>query len=512
MPRIRRLFFPALVLLLADRLVFLFLFGFQYAGSDDCIFWIGAKDYAHGIFHEPMIYGQNYGYMLEALLAVPGMWFHIPPQYLFPVISSLLGVAPFITFAFWFRKKNNNAAAIFLLLLPVFLSPYYGIQTTITRNFVCGLGAIALWPFTDGIKKPLLKWILQGAVLMFALAMNQTSIFAVIPLFIFSAAMNARDIRFWIGNFIGAIPVFLADHFAHRFYKLRPGFIMHHLPENALQFRWSNFTTAMSRLDLHFCGLCPLWWKNGSVLLLLLLIPAIIFMRRKQWIYFWTNILVVALVIVSLGFNKVQDAGPSVFFAYSRMYLMLPFVLGFFISLFINDFLPRTIIPVLLIVAVIFIGTKIFVLPAQAHYSAIHRFDEFAPVEELPVDSVQHDCARLYEQAKLVKADLIVGMNYDGFSMEQIWFDAGSVWYKDFPPNIIPDYERRTWRLCEEDTAVRKTILFIGGDDNWWADRMKEHPNIHIFASAVPMHLLEENNQPLIPLMESWGFRPRPFK
>jgi cadmium resistance protein CadD (predicted permease) len=356
------------------------------------------------------------------------------------------------------------------------------------------------------LNKPLLKWIFQRFVFMLALVLNPSSLFAIIPLFIFSLEKELKNPRFWIGNFIGAIPVFLADHFANVFYKNHPGNILHHLPEDALQFTWKNLGSGLAHLDLHFEGLFPFWWKNGSLILLLFVIPAGIFLYQKRRIYFWSAIITLIVLVFSLGLNKIHDGGHSVFYAASRLYLVLPFVAALFIAFAVKDRINGKFIPELLIVAVIFIGIKVAVLPDQANYSSIHRFDEFAPVEELPLDSVQHDCARLYRLAKETKADLVAGLNYDGFSMEQLWFHAGSVWYDDFPPTVIPPYERRTWRLQEEDTAVRKTILFIGGDEGWWDVRMKNDTNIRVYNSGIPLHLLKNNSKPLIPLMADWGF------
>lgn len=60
-----------LLLLLLDRLFLLVTFNFKFVGSDDLIFWQGANDYLHFRFHEPYFYGQNYNFMLEAVVAAP---------------------------------------------------------------------------------------------------------------------------------------------------------------------------------------------------------------------------------------------------------------------------------------------------------------------------------------------------------------------------------------------------------------------------------------------------------
>ena len=67
----RAAFLFMLGLLILDRLLILYYFGFRFTDIDEMIFWLGANDYARGVFHEPFFYGQNYNYMLEACLAVP---------------------------------------------------------------------------------------------------------------------------------------------------------------------------------------------------------------------------------------------------------------------------------------------------------------------------------------------------------------------------------------------------------------------------------------------------------
>jgi hypothetical protein len=54
-----------------DRCATIMWFGATYSSTDDVLIWSAAVDYGNGIFHEPYFYGQDYGPMLEALLAAP---------------------------------------------------------------------------------------------------------------------------------------------------------------------------------------------------------------------------------------------------------------------------------------------------------------------------------------------------------------------------------------------------------------------------------------------------------
>src|ERR1700733_6666319 len=94
-PRVRMIFRAILFLLLVDRLGLLWRFGVQYTDTDRVVFWMGARDYAHWIFHEPCLYGQNYNYMLESLLAAPFFRLGLPCWYLLPVVTSALALVPY---------------------------------------------------------------------------------------------------------------------------------------------------------------------------------------------------------------------------------------------------------------------------------------------------------------------------------------------------------------------------------------------------------------------------------
>src|SRR5580658_11307929 len=132
------IFWAILLLLLGDRLLLLVRFGFQYTDNDQVVFWMGARDYAHGVFHEPCLYGQNYNYMLESFLAAPFFRLGIPCWYLLPVVTSALALAPFLALAFCFLKRDLLAACVFLAL-PILLPPQFGMLTTMSRGFVTGL-------------------------------------------------------------------------------------------------------------------------------------------------------------------------------------------------------------------------------------------------------------------------------------------------------------------------------------------------------------------------------------
>lgn len=147
LPLARRLFTPLLLLGILDRSFLLFAFGFKYVGDDDGVIWSAAVNYGHGLFREPYFYGQDYAVMLEALVAAPFARSGIPLPILMPLVTSLLALAPFWSFAFWHRKHDRPLAAAIFLSMPVLLPVEYGLMTTVTRCFISGIAPLAALPW-----------------------------------------------------------------------------------------------------------------------------------------------------------------------------------------------------------------------------------------------------------------------------------------------------------------------------------------------------------------------------
>ena len=75
------------------------------ADDDQALMWYGTVHFAHGHFPEPCFFGQNYGSMLESLLAVPLYYLKCPLNYALPLITLLLSLVPF---AFCFLMSSYD--------------------------------------------------------------------------------------------------------------------------------------------------------------------------------------------------------------------------------------------------------------------------------------------------------------------------------------------------------------------------------------------------------------------
>jgi len=85
---------PFILLATVDRAILIEIFGSRYVSTDDAIVWSAAVDYGQGLFRGPYYYGQNYGPMLEALVAAPFTRLGLPMHWLMPAVSSVLALLP----------------------------------------------------------------------------------------------------------------------------------------------------------------------------------------------------------------------------------------------------------------------------------------------------------------------------------------------------------------------------------------------------------------------------------
>ena len=160
-----------------------------YASDDLTVVWTAARDYAQGVFHEPFFYGQDYGVMLEALLAAPFVRLGADPIVAVPVVMAVLAMLPFWSFALFEYRRANLVAAIFIAAIPVLLPVEHGLQFTNLN----GLAILALYPWVAGMHPSAKRSALIGAVLAVAAFVNMNALVGVAAFGIFFMLRSAKD-------------------------------------------------------------------------------------------------------------------------------------------------------------------------------------------------------------------------------------------------------------------------------------------------------------------------------
>ncbi|MBK8339964.1 MAG: hypothetical protein IPK99_08175 [Flavobacteriales bacterium] len=106
-----------------DRMRLLAVFGFTCTGIDDALMREMARDYGQGLFREPYMYGQNYNPMLEALVGAPFVRLFGHPWIVMPIVTSVLALIPYWSFALWWARRKEFAAATAFAQCPSFYLP-----------------------------------------------------------------------------------------------------------------------------------------------------------------------------------------------------------------------------------------------------------------------------------------------------------------------------------------------------------------------------------------------------
>lgn len=492
--RHRLIFLVVLVATLIDRLYLLITFGTTHTGTDDVIFWNVANDMAQGIFREPFLYGQNYNPALESLLAVPLLWSGAPAYIALPISTSLLALLPFLSFALWHFRRKEFAAATLFAAMPLLLPIEWGILTMITRGFVTGLAVLSLLPWLLELRNATARSFLIGATLYTALIANQNALLLAAPFALWYAWRPGTLLRDRLALVAGAMPALLLHVFAMRFYSNDPDRIVHRLDDWRLTFHPGELIPeALGQLQLHFAWLTPLCPSCGHLVLVLIFAVCLRLWLRGQRQAALALSVVFPIILLALAFPKLHDGFVGVFFPFSRMFLALPLVLAFGLSLgLLKSSTTRWLIYALAILAPAALTLK--VLGTSAVIAKEMSQQELLPVREVELSDFRVDLARLHSEALHYKADLIVALDGDGKYRSQLIAYGAPVLEPTLPATLLAGTDRRKWRRDEERSRISSTILFVGGEEERWNILMEDHRGLQrIGAPEDRMHLFTEN-------------------
>ena len=485
----RSAFLFILGLLLLDRLLVLYYFGFRYTDIDEMIFWLGANDYARGVFHEPFFYGQNYNYMLEAFFAVPFIWAGFSVKFVLPAVTSLLALFPYIFISYKLKSAGKFAAALFFLFIPLSLPAEYGMITSITRGFVAGLF------FTSFLIYPLLmpgkrsSWVIAGIFSAIAFILNPNSLNVSMPVLAYLFFVNYRSWNFYLLGIASALPFLVIDWWAKRFYELNPEYLVHSMWK--LSYSFSTMIKSFNNLDRFFAWLFPFFPFAGWLVLFVLPVIGIFLYRksREKALAVFTGW---AFAVFMLGINKVNDGYDNIFLSSVRMYLGMPLFLAISVFWFLESFRIReqVISWLLVVVAVCFLAFKTVTMPHFVEGQT--RVGNFGPVAVESNHELSRKCDWLSDIVKGQPVDLIIFVSnwkYNVPYMTLMSYGCPSL-RPEIPVSVLNVYERRTWIFLNEKKTVRENVLIFGEFD---FERLNKIGNYSRLNEDPPIHLLKSN-------------------
>ena len=447
-----------LALVLIVRYLVLINFAFKYTDSDQSIMWLGLKDYSKGIFHEPRFYGQAYNSMLEALFTVPLYKLGLAAYKALPIVTSILTLLPYIIISLFAFLKKNTKISFVILSIPLLLPIEYSLITSLSRGFVTGICISAIGCIATFYPRSKFSFLFCGLIAILAYTINSNSVLLSFPCLLFLFLENIKNKYFYLFSSIGIIVGLIIHFWINYFYLLHPYYNLHQMQ---LDFSPGTLIASLTELDIYFNNTIPIFWGTGFLVLPLFLIIAFLLYRKKEYTKAITVALIPITIILSLGIGKVHDGTDSIFFSYSRMYLSIPILLGFSLSFFTGITNSKLFYFYLLIPCTFFfyqiniLNDKIAanISPSKNHVVSV-----------IEVKKLADECNYLKTICTDNKIQLIVISDHWFYD----FYDYGCPSCMDsFPNTLRPSYERRTWRLLEDERKIYPTILIIDTKRNF---------------------------------------------
>ncbi|HRU34441.1 MAG TPA: hypothetical protein P5035_03495 [Bacteroidales bacterium] len=490
------IFIILIILLIIYRFWILINFGFKYTDSDQTIMWLATVDYYHKSFHEPCFYGQSYNTMLESFLAIPLYAVGCPLYIALPVVTSLLTLFPFIYISILTFIKRSKKTAILLLSLTFLLPIEYDLLTCLSRGFVTGIAIVSL--SFHSLFRPFKRnsFFLFGLLSAIGFIVNSNSILLSMPCLLFLFLNNFKNKYFYIEIIMSLLCGFVLFYLMKSFYIYHPNYNLH---KYDYKFSWSFFVNGFSSLDKLFNYITPIFWKQGFVVLFIPIIFTAYFFKRKMHIEALVSASLSVLILLSLFVSKVYNGTTSIFFPYARMYLAIPLVLVVLLSFIRTRNKYFTIIFVLISV---FILSYKFIYTKKEIKECMNRSKSVIGV--MNTKKLLSECEELSTISQKYNIDLMVisfHWNYDFYNY------GCPACIEDFPKTLRPAYERRTWRLIEDENYVYENLMII--------DLKRDLSNEFDFVSKIQeksgFYLIKNNILPTKLLLDKLNITVRPY-
>lgn len=487
-----------LILVITDRYFILKEFAWVYTDSDQTIMWAGLSDYSKRIFNEPRFYGQNYNTLLEAFIAVPLFNMGVKPFIALPIITSILTFFPYILLSLLtLLKRNNLIMSLVILSMPLLLPVNYGMLTSLPRGFVTGIAFAGMACIGAFYSRNNWWHFIMLLLAVLAYSINSNSVILSCPLLLFVFLENKRNRNFYIFAGAGLLFGIVLHSSVQYFYRIHPLYNLHPI---ILVYSLKSILKSFEHMDYFLNFNMPILWTSGSMILLVFLIIALIFWKQGDKNKSYAFMSVPFLLVITLGFEKVHQGTHSIYFHYSRMFLAIPVLLSLALS---HVHVRNTLI---FSFGVLLISGYFFWIHQTELIKAIEKseiYDPLTPIVSLKTDRLENDCENLNTLCKKYKVELLV---FSRHFFEEPYAYGCTCIEKEFPKTLRPIYERRTWRMLEDDTTTYKTILVVDLNRNF-SKEFKGIKNI-----KQDNYLIESNTLTTFKLLDSLNIPYRPFK
>jgi hypothetical protein len=459
------LFFIFIALILITRIRLFLDVNLQWIDSDQPFMWIGARDYAKGLFYEPRFYGQNYNTFMEPFFSVPLIWVNIPVYFALPIATHFIFLFPFLFTASYLFQKQKKENALTVLAIVLCMPVAYDILNCIPRGFVTGLFFTSFFVLSFFNPHSIRFVVINTLMATIGYFVNPNSTIVSVPLFVYLFLHNYRNTEFYLAGGICLLFVYPLHLFFNQFYISHPTYVIYGLNYNI---SWAAFTDNISHLDQAFEHV-SFFIEGSSIILIavLILLPFTLFKQDRKLFYAYLGF--VFIILFSFFSGKVREGAAWPFYSYSRMYLGIPIVISLLTS---NIHLSRKCLSIILIPAVLFFsGYKLF----NFKKSIAYHLDEsrWLGVHLAPLPTVL-DAILVYKNfCKNNGTDRMIISN--GFWLATYLDYGGPAVLDDFPKTEETNSERRFYvREENKNKTFEKFVLISSKPD---LDKLLPEPN-----------------------------------
>lgn len=422
----------AVLLFWMQRYQILLLFGWRYTDEDQALLAFILRDVQSGTVHAPTFYGQGYGNWIESAIAALFTPAAVSPLTTLPLATQLLFWLPFAALASAEWRAGRLLVANVLLWVPCLMPDRADLLFSIPRAWLPGI-SLAMMGATLLRTRPLAL----GAVMVCAVTLNSAAGLLVLPVLIEAVGRERHDrpflTRLGLGLALGTLhPIAL------RTFDLRhPGWNIH--PSPSWDWSVARLIEGISTLGL---PIGVMLWPTALLFAAALLCGRLSSPARTALAAF------TAALVLSLGFEKVWDGRPSVFFPHERAYLALPYVgaWALWLSLSRPRWTPPASAPALaggtlaLLLLAIVLTTDEVARPDSVR-EELGRSEGSVVAPRRVVDLLRV-CAVADAEARKTDAAWVV-FRHDRAAA----YACGALWHGRIE-TLHPSYERRQWLLA----------------------------------------------------------------
>jgi hypothetical protein len=504
-------------MLLADRALVLARFALRYTDPDQALLWFGARDLMAFHLREPFFYAQTYLSWGESLAAAPLSAAGAPFWASLPIAALALGTIPWWMLARTAWRRGRVVASLVVLAAPLAMTNQYGMIVSMARGFSPGLflaGAAA----AGALREPptARRLYLVGLLASAAVALNQSSILLTAPVGAYLLLAHRRSPGLIFPLAAGASTGLAGYALATLFYRFHPAYNFHPPIHSSLSLGLLKQAATHPSRYLDHLGLEAFGGAAAPLLVLVLVLSALAWSGKAPQIA--AAVALVAAIAICLATPKAAEGTGSIFFSYARVFLAYPLALAFLGLIWSmgrhDAYTPtntRTLrtrwafpAAVALVAGVLFVQKQAQFQSDVEHAIAVNS--AFAIVPADPVPRVVAECRALEKMADLAHTGLVVWSHNASAP-----YACGALWYGHLS-TLNPAYERRTWRLLEEDRSPRTRILLVEGPEDLCSHENGALSRCELIQASGPrVHRLEFDRRPVPALLRELGVTVRNY-